>query len=249
MAFWALLLGGLSFAFHIVGFLARRLRRAKLEFEIPGFPEIGFSWLGPTINFWTLFRVTGKDTFVRRVRLAIENLRTHERHNFSWLWFNEIRHDPLSLNALPQTVIKEIAAGFYVTTANPDKMHVLFHDDQTTYTEMRRIQDNGNEVVIRLARELDVPISDEAVRERFNGSPESVGLYADLGNVFYWREAEYQMTVLVETDDGVFTKRFSFTISADDSRRLDNNRAILSAMFPADAPPTFQFAYPRLNKL
>lgn len=246
MAFWALVLGGLSFILHVASHLRRVLTKAELEFAILGFPEIGFSWFGPTISFWMLFRSDNKDSFVRKVALSIENRRTHERHDFVWLTFNELRHDPLVLNPVPTRVIKDIASGFYVTTSSPVKVNILFHDEATFYRQMRQAQDDGNQAALRLAQQLNASVDDARVRDRFNGSPEALTVWNSLNRILYWREAEYEMVVTVETNQQTASKKFTFAISQEDSNRIELNIATMSSLHPTDRTPPYQFAYPRL---
>lgn len=248
MAFWALVLSTITLSIQALSFLRSRLLKPKAEVTIIGFPEIGFSWFGPTISFWVQLRSIGKEVFVTSVKLMVENLRTHERHDFSWLTFNELRTDTLLASPLPQQTIKEVAAGFYLNPLEPSKRNILFHDQRTFFDELKKIYAEGNDVLVKTAKELGTNLGDPLAIEAFNNSDQPLKVYTELQKLFYWKVAEYRLSVIVNFEGGTAIKKFLFTVSEDESTQVSLNVAMMSRAFMPGAQPFYQFIYPKLKE-
>lgn len=239
----ALIVSGLLALERLLRFLFEKFKKGKIEIFVAGYPDIGFSKLGPTIGLQILFRALKCDVFISKVEVLIEKIDTGEKHTFSWLAFREIKAD---ISKIDSPISLETASGFSVRLAKPEKRNILFVDNSTA----RQMKDEVLLPIDKYFRDLllrkKTTLQDPTVIAEFNSSKISQDAFVKLNDIIYWKKGKYNLSIVVESERKMkFIKEFRFELTQADYDLLRLNIIVMTKL-PDQGSYTYFFAYPTL---
>jgi hypothetical protein len=220
----------------LIGVWKKFLRGGTVEIYETGLIEIGYSNFGATIGLHGTLRARDRDLFIRSVQLDIVSEKDQSKHRLEW---GALRSAKLVVGR-PEEMTLELPAGFMLSTSQPHRYNIQFHDtglqgdirpvlerlgrswfeavDATVKGVVGEWADPG-EISQKASRALST------VYRSFERSSEHVEAFAALERLCYWNAGRYQLIVVVHTarPDRQFTRRWSFHLTDPEARWLRQN--------------------------
>ncbi len=236
------------------------LFKGKVDIYEIGNLEIGYCELGPTIGMNGTLRAINNDMFIRRIKIAVTNLKEGSVHEFEWDVF---RSRKISAGKEEHTSM-ESASGFLLPTHTPRHIDVQFHDVELL-AEMRQqffeVHSTWANLITSLSpddraqKEKEVEEGKDPYKELFDEFRENeiyTRALENLQRLCYWKPGDYSVKAVVQTARPAksFEKESSFSLTGEDVDAIRlNAEKLMHDICNRPTPHSYFFAYPKYKNL
>ena len=227
MEWWVILIaciGAASWIPQIIFLFYKLLSKPKLQFISDPIVEVGYSWLGPILNFSFAISTSRKDALLERLKLEVVH-ESGEKHEFIWKSLDEKGPEMISPTG---EIISEVRKH---QPAIALKVGILFLIEKKIFFRDVTFQQKWSLLNSLVSEKMEF-----IKKTTPNGYPESVfktkefvDLFDFIKTGFYWKEGKYQINLhAYETSlKNPHIEHYSFDLTKTNAELLEKNIIIV----------------------
>jgi hypothetical protein len=214
----------------IISLYKKFIKSPQVKLFEAGKIEIGYSNYGPTIGLNGTLIIENKDVFIRNINLELKRERDNSTHIFEWSYF---RSNKIRLSQ-PKDMEFELAAGFMLSTKQPQRFNILFIDNTSQkelFVILEQFQKAWNDFFwpkFRNAQLQNTTLSTDQfkhfVHPEFTKADIHIDTWGKVDRIRYWEKGKYSLKININSSspDKTFNTIYNFTLT-DDERLISYN--------------------------